>query len=330
MHQAHELPKPPRGRRPRATGEKNGRTSQAPQVVEIPQVVQPSRPAPPSHPPQPPRRAHPQQGPQTPAEASGPRIPPTAETAWRTAEQIAESLRPRIAELWAEVLTRCTDGDQDLAGKVYHVLSGSHLLGELWRDERIDEIHIHGTQVTVCGGHGVHRVPGFPDQATARRAIETIKAARDRTGAVVSTVNGSVVVSRRDGTGPDATALVVGGVVTEEQLAQIEQALRRVQAVTVTGPAARIVVRALASLIPAGSRVFVAAYARLPAGCLTAAVPMEADYVVGVRPGAAAERMAAAGQVGALIANPETQIPTALRFTVSGQSAAPEAGSSPH
>ncbi|MFD0540682.1 hypothetical protein ACFQY7_49665 [Actinomadura luteofluorescens] len=51
---------------------------------------------------------------------------------------------------------------------------------------------------------------------------------------------------------------------------------------------------------------------------------MEADYVLGVRPGAVAEEMAGAGQVGALIANPETQLAAALRFAVTGPSAAPE------
>jgi hypothetical protein len=100
-------------------------------------------------------------------------------------------------------------------------------------------------------------------------------------------------------------------------------ALQHMRAVIVTGPAARIVVRALASLVPAGSRVFLGSYATLPAGCVTAATPMEADYVVGVRPGVLAEEMAAEGQVGGLIANPETRIRVALRFAVSGRSAAP-------
>ncbi|MEU6037487.1 hypothetical protein ABZ801_18970 [Actinomadura sp. NPDC047616] len=260
---------------------------------------------------------------QEPADPGGPGLPPATEPVWVAAERIAQSLRPRMAAIWMEVLTHYTDGDRAMAGRVYDVLSGSHMLGELWRDERVDEVHIQGTEVTVCGRHGVYQVPGFPNLATARRAIETIKASRARTGAVVSRIGGSVVVSRRSGTGLDATALLAGGILTEEQLAQVRRTLEGMGAVTVTGPAARIVVRALASLIPVGSRVYLGAYATLPTGCVTAANAMEADYVVGVRPGAVAEGMAAAGQVGALIANPETRIPTALGFAVSGPSAAP-------
>ncbi|MFC5747738.1 hypothetical protein [Actinomadura rugatobispora] len=255
-------------------------------------------------------------------QSDAPATPLSADQAWLTAERIADSLRPQIPKIWMDLLASRTDGDRVMAGRVYDVLSGTHLLGELWRDESVDEVHIQGTEVTVCGTHGMYQVPGFPSLAAARRAIDTIRASRDRIGAVVSQVGGSVVVSRRTGTRLDTAALLTGGITTEEQLAQIREALVRTRAVTVSGPAARIVVRALATLIPAGSRVYLGAYASLPAGCVTAAHPMEADYVVGVRPGAVAEEMAAAGQVGALIANPETRMPTALRFAVSGQSAA--------
>ena len=243
---------------------------------------------------------------------------------WITAEQIANSLRPRLPQIWLEVLTRHTNGDAAMASKVYNVLNGSHLLGELMRDEKVDEVHVHGTQVTVCGPDGIRQIPGFPTVAAARRAIKVVAASREKTGIVVSKVNDYVMISRRNGVGPTADGLIAGGVVTEEQANQIREALVQMRSVTVTGPAARIVVRALASLIPKGSRVFLGAYATLPAGCVTAASPMEADYVLGVRPGAVAEQMAAAGQVGALIANPETPFEAALQFTITGPSAAPD------
>ncbi|NDU76114.1 hypothetical protein GWI34_26300, partial [Actinomadura sp. DSM 109109] len=252
------------------------------------------------------------------------RVPPPADEDWAVAESIATALRPRVAELWQEVLTRHTDGDPAMASRVYHVLNGTHLLGELLRDETIDEVHVHGTQVTVCGPDGIRQIPGFPNLAASRRAVKTIAASREKRGLVVSKVNDSVVISRRNGTVPNTDALVAGGVVAADQLTRIHEALKQMQAVTVTGPAARIVIRALASLIPEGSRVFVGAYAALPAGCVDAVSPMEADYVLGVRPGAVAEEMAGAGQVGALIANPETRFPAALRFAVTGPSAAPE------
>lgn len=259
--------------------------------------------------------------PRPPSKAKG-RI--AADPDWQAAERLARSLQPRLPDLWLKMLTRHTDGDEAMASRVYNVLSGAHLLGELWRDEQVEEVHIHGTEVTVCGARGVYQVPGFPSLATARRAIEAAKTWRGRSGAVVSRIGNSVVVvSRRPGAGPDAATLVAGEIMTREQLAEVARAVEQMQAVTVTGPAARIIVRSLASLVPAGSRVYLAAYATLPAGCVAAAHPMEADYVIGVRPGETAEEMAATGQLGAIIANPEKQIPAAVRFTVSGQSASP-------
>ncbi|WP_141578183.1 hypothetical protein [Actinomadura sp. WMMA1423] len=291
---------------PSATPAQTPQTAQAPQPTQAPQASQ----AP--------------QAPQEPADGAAPQPPLAADPAWTTAERIATALRPRVAELWLEVLTRHTGGDPAMASRVYHVLNGTHLLGELMRDETIDEVHVHGTQVTVCGAHGIRQIPGFPTLAASRRAVKTIAASREKQGLVVSKVNDSVVISRRNGTAPNTGALVASRVVSADQLARIRGALQQMQAVTVTGPAARIVIRALASLIPEGSRVFLGAYATLPAGCVTAASPMEADYVLGVRPGAVAEEMAGAGQVGGLIANPETQFPAALRFAVTGPSAAPE------
>jgi hypothetical protein len=264
-----------------------------------------------------------QAGVRKPTAAAIPRTPHSADPVWLAAEGIAGSLGSRICELWMEVLTRHTDGDEAMARRVYAVLDGSHLLGELWRDQLIDEVHIQDTEVTVCGRNGMHQVPGFPSTAAAVRAIEVFKASQEARGAVVSRIGGAVVVSRRSGAGPDAAWLLAGGIITEDQLSQIARALQHMRAVTVTGPPARPVVRALASLVPAGSRVFLGAYATLPPGCVTAAGPMEADYVVGVRPGLVAEEMAAQGQLGALIANPETRIREALRFAVSGRSAAP-------
>ncbi|URM99044.1 hypothetical protein LUW76_34560 [Actinomadura madurae] len=251
-------------------------------------------------------------------------VPPSTEPGWLTADRIARSLHPRIHEIWTDVLTRYTDGDEAMARRVYDVLSGFHLLGELWRNTDIDELHIHGTDVTVCGRDGMRPVPGFPDLATAQRAVEAFKGARAYMGAVVSHVGTAVIVSRDRGAGPDASWLLASGIVTDDQLSQVKLAMRHLRAVTVTGPAARIVVRALASLIPAGSRIYLGSYATLPRGCVTAATPLEADFVVGVRPGQVAEEMADEGQVAALIANPERPIRAALRLAVSGPSAAPD------
>jgi hypothetical protein len=258
------------------------------------------------------------------ADTAGPLTPPAADPAWITAAQIADSIRPRMVETYLELLTQYTDGDPVMARKVYDVLGGSHLLGELWRDTSIYEVHIRGTLVTVCNTYGVHDVPGFPNLTTAHRAIETARAAQKEMNVVVTDIGDSVVISRRHGTGLDAAVLVAIGAVTEEQLSQVKRAIERMRAVTVTGPAARIVVRAFASLIPAGSRVFEGPHAVLPAGCVATASPLDADYVVGVRPGLVAEEMAAAGQLGALIANPQTQFRAALQFIVSGRSTAPE------
>lgn len=254
--------------------------------------------------------------------------PPAAEAPvpasdWLAAEEIARSLEPRLLEIWTEALTRHTGGDEAMARRVHDVLSGCHLLGELWRDKSVDEVHVRGTEVTVCGRNGMHQVAGFPDLGTAQRAVEAFRAKQGAQGAVVSRVGDAVVVSRTPAPGPTADWLLAGGVLTEDQLSQVAMALRHMRTVTVTGPAARIVVRALASLIPAGSRVFLGSYVTLPAGCVTAASPMEADYVVGVRPGALAEDMATEGQVGALIANPATRVRAAIRLAVSGPSANP-------
>jgi hypothetical protein len=241
---------------------------------------------------------------------------------WEKAERLADELRPRTAELWLEVLTRFADGDAALAHRVYHVLSGTHLLGELWTDQSISEVHVHGTRVTVCGGTGVREVPGFPSEQTARRAIEAVKAARREMHATVTEVGDSVVVSRTSGAGSTVAALIASGVVTEEQVAGVREALESMQAVIVTGPAAWIIVRAFAPLVPPGSRVFQGPHAVLPPGCLAATDPLDADYVIGVRLGAVAEGMAAAGQVGALMANPETQFTAKVRLVVSGRSSA--------
>ncbi|MFG2247883.1 DNA-directed RNA polymerase I subunit RPA34 [Spirillospora sp. NPDC048823] len=253
------------------------------------------------------------------AEPEGPQAPPD----WVAAEEIARSLEPRLFEIWTEALARHTGGDEAMAGRVHDVLSGCHLLGELWRDESVDEVHVHGTEVTVCGRNGMHRVVGFPDLGTAQRAVEAFRTNQGTQGAVVARVGDAVVVSRTPAQVASADWLLAAGVLTEDQLSQVAMALRHMRTVTVTGPAARIVVRALASLIPAGSRVFLGPYVTLPAGCVTAASPMEADYVVGVRPGALAEDMATEGQVGALIANPATRVRAAIRLAVSGPSANP-------
>ncbi|MEV0662576.1 hypothetical protein ACIBI3_23000 [Actinomadura luteofluorescens] len=309
---------------PFGTGGQAAQTAAPAQSTQTAAPAQPTQSAAPAQATQTAQPSPTAQPSQEPAESSTAQPPPAADPAWATAERIATTLRPRVAELWLEVLTRHTGGDPAMASRVYHVLNGTHLLGELMRDETIDEVHVHGTQVTVCGARGIRQIPGFPNLAASRRAVKTITASREKRGLVVSKVNDSVVISRRNGVVPKTNALVASGVVSGDQLARIRQALQQMQAVTVTGPAARIVLRALASLIPEGSRVFLGAYATLPPGCVTAVSPMEADYVLGVRPGAVAEEMAGAGQVGALIANPETQLAAALRFAVTGPSAAPE------
>lgn len=198
------------------------------------------------------------------------------------------------------------------------------LFGEFWRDDRLNEVHIRGTVITVCGTLGVYDATGFPDLNAARWAIAAIKAAQEDIGAVVTEIGGSVVVRRRYAAGPNTAALVAASVITEEQLSQVKWALGQMKSVTVIGPAAPVVVRSFTSLIPPGSRVFQGPYAVLPAGCVVASSPLDADYVVGVRPGAVAESMAATGQVGALIANPETQFRATVRLIVTGRSAAPK------
>ncbi|MBO2455989.1 hypothetical protein [Actinomadura violacea] len=274
-------------------------------------------------------------GPQRVApQEAGPKVPPVPsggadagpppDPAWVAAERIAASAEARLSETWLEVLMRHTDGDRVLAGRVYQVLRGQHLLGELWLDKRINEVHVRGTRVTVCAADGVYEVPGFPSRASARKAVAAIEGAQAELGAIVTQVGDSYVVSRPYDTGPGAESLLASGVVTQELLDRVRDALQRLQAVTVTGPAARIVVRAFASLVPSGSRVFVGPFMVLPSGCIAAKGPLDADYVTGVRPGSVAEDMAAAGQVGALIANPETQFPAAVRLVVTGRSLAPE------
>ncbi|QKG23256.1 hypothetical protein [Actinomadura verrucosospora] len=259
-----------------------------------------------------------------PAPSGGGDAGPPADPAWVAAERIAASAEARLSETWLEVLMKHTNGDRVLAGRVYQVLRGQHLLGELWLDKRINEVHVRGTRVTVCAADGVYEVPGFPSRASARKAVAAIEGAQAELGAIVTQVGDSYVVSRPYDTGPGAESLVASGVVTQELLERVRDALQRLQAVTVSGPAARIVVRAFASLIPSGSRVFVGPFMVLPSGCIAAKGPLDADYVTGVRPGAVAEDMAAAGQVGALIANPETQFGAAVRLIVTGRSLAPE------
>ncbi|QKG23341.1 hypothetical protein [Actinomadura verrucosospora] len=249
---------------------------------------------------------------------------PGPDPAWVAAERIAATIEARLRETWLEVLMRHTDGDRVLAGRVYQVLHGRHLLGELWLDKRINEVHVRGTRVTVCAADGVYEVPGFPSRASARKAVAAIESTQAELGAIVTQVGDSYVLNRPYDTGPGAESLLSSGVVTQELLERVREALQRLEAVTVTGPAARTVVRAFASLIPSGSRVFVGPFTVLPDGCIAAKGPLDADYVTGVRPGPVAEDMAAAGQVGALIANPETQFPAAVRLVVTGRSLAPE------
>jgi hypothetical protein len=213
-------------------------------------------------------------------------------------------------------------------GRVYAVglqivLNGWPQFGQIWWDERVNEVHIRGTQVSVCGRLGVARVPGFDSLAMAHWAIEAITAAQEEAGAVVTRIGDSVVVSRRQRTSPAPATLIAAGIVTEEQLDQVKTALERTHAVILTGPAAPVLMRSFAVLLPHGSRIFQGPYATMPDWCVAAASPLDADYVVGVRPGATAERMAAMGQIGALIANPETRFEAAVRLRVRGRSSAP-------
>lgn len=249
---------------------------------------------------------------------SGPMPSPEPDKGWENAVQIATSIRPRLGQMWLDVLVRETGGDELTARRVHHVLHGQHLIGELWQDKGITEVHIRGTRVTVVDKHGVREVAGFPSAADARQAVEAVEAAKDRMVAAVTYVGDSVVVSRRDSAPPTVADLVTSGAFTWHQASQVERALARMEAVTVVGPAARVVVRAFAALVPQGSRVYEGPYGVLPAGCVAAPSPLGADYVIGVRPGAPAEPMAAAGQIGALIANPETAFRAAVQFVVSG------------
>ncbi|MFB9830841.1 hypothetical protein [Actinoallomurus acaciae] len=211
-------------------------------------------------------------------------------------------------------------GHADTAGDPT-LLDDVQKFGHLWRDDRVDEIHIRGTQVNVCGTLGVYQVPGFSSLAMAHRAVA---AAREEPGAVITYIGESVVVRRRRRTGPALATLVAAGIVTDEQLAEVRTALERTRSVVLAGPAAPVIMRSFTALLPHGSRVFEGPYAALPTWCVTAESPLDADYVVGVRPGAHAERMVALGQIGALIANPETQFEAAVEFGVRGRSAAPE------
>lgn len=262
--------------------------------------------------------AQPRPGPGAPPE---PRQPADL---WLEAERLADTIRPRLAEAWVDMLTREVGGDRDLARKVFQVLSGTHMLSDLWRDQRVEEIHIHGERVIVSGTRGVWETHGFPSAAAARRAIATIEAKRETLGAVITRIGGSVVVSRARPNGPDAAALVESGVVTQDLVEEVRRALEEVKTVTASGPAARVVMRAFAPLVPSGSRVFQGPLGVLPPGCTAGISPLDADFVVGVRPGKMAEEMAAAGHVGALIANPETEFEAAVELVVSGRSTAPD------
>lgn len=201
-------------------------------------------------------------------------------------------------------------------------LGGWRAFIELWEDEHVAEVHVRGTEVMVYGPRGVRPAPAFADVATARATVEAISAAQEETGATVTRAGGSVVIARRRGGDPTPDDLLATGVMTREQLARVDEALAATRSVTVTGPAAPVIVRTLASLVPAGSRVYEGPFGILPAGCVATTSPLDADYVVGVRPGAVAEEMVAAGQIGGLIANPAASFPAAVRLTVSGRSAA--------
>jgi hypothetical protein len=262
-------------------------------------------------------------------EAIRPYSPVAADLSWVTAERIAEPLAAGFAmspagesTAWLDLLTQRAEGDRDMAGRAYDVLTGWHLLGELWRDERVNEIHIRGTQVTVSGTHGVHEMPGFHDPAAARRAVEAVTGAQAAPDMTVSRIGESVILSRPQRTRPTAADLVADEIISATMLSVVELALARTQSVTVTGAAAPAVMRALASLIPPGSRIFEGPLGVLPPGCVTTASPLDADYVIGVRPGGVAEEMAAEGQIGALIANPKTPFKAVVQLTVSGRTAA--------
>lgn len=253
------------------------------------------------------------------------RRPPPPDPAWDTAERVADALRSQTDTSWLDALSRFTDGDPALTRRVRDVLNGWHLLGELWRDHRVDEVHVRGTLVTVCGTFGIRQVPGFTNAFTAARAVEAFTVEnRDRHDAEVIQVGDSTILRRRVGSGIHGAMLVASSLVTEEQLIQVQQALENMRAVTVSGPAARILMRAFSSFVPAASRIYEGPYALLPAGCVAATSPLDADYVIGVRPGRTAERMAAMGQVGALIANPETRIRAAVRLIAGGRSSQPD------
>jgi hypothetical protein len=315
-------PSEPETKKVRRTKPAKGKQANRPQTVQFeqpksqPQPAEPPEPEP-SQPPQAPRAEQPV------VEVRVAGAAPDADADWLAAERIADSLRPRLSAVWLDLLTRHTEGDRVMARRVYNVLNGFHQLGELWRDRTVNEVHIRGTEVTVYGPLGMRQAPSFSGPAVARRAVEAMTAAQEQADAVVTRLGDSIVVRRRREAAPDAAALVAAGILTEEQLARIREALAALRAVTLTGPAAPVVMRGLATLIPAGSRVFQGAGAVLPPGCIAAKNPLEADYVVGVRPGAVAEDMAAAGQLGALIANPETRFQADLRCTVAGRSTAP-------
>jgi hypothetical protein len=202
------------------------------------------------------------------------------------------------------------------------VLGGWDAFARLWQDEHVTEVHIRGTAMVAYGPRGVRPVAHFADAAAARATIAAIIAVQEETGATVTRAGESVIIARRHGGGLTPDDLLAAGVVTKEQLTAVEEALAATRSVTVTGPAAPVIVRTLASLIPAGSRVYEAPFGTLPAGCVAAASPLDADYVVGVRPGTVVEEMAAAGQIGALIANPAAPYAAAVCLTVSGRSAA--------
>ncbi|GLZ08366.1 hypothetical protein Acsp03_58320 [Actinomadura sp. NBRC 104412] len=280
-----------------------------------------------------PASVRPAQWPAPPTAASAPSAP--SSPSWEAAERLYHSLRGHFTARPADVvdgprraaglkaLIGPAQGDSGLAAKVHDLLNGWHLLGELWRDPDVEEIHIRGTEVIVCGSSGVREIPGFGAIDAARRAVEAVIVSSDDAGAVLTESGGSIIVSRRNVGPTDTAALVDAGVVTRQQISEVERTLRDLSAVTLTGPAAWVVLRAFASLIPPGSRIFLGPFGVLPRGCVAAVSPLCADYVVGVRLGGEAEEMAAAGQIGALIANPRTPFTTGVRYTVSGRFAAP-------
>lgn len=279
----------------------------------------PPAPAPRPQPPAPAERTT-----AAPVAANGSAARPAADQAWLEAERVAGTIRPRLAEAWIDMLTREVGGDRDLARKVFQVLAGMHVLTDLWRDRRVEEIHVNGTRVTVSGTQGVREVPGFHNAAAARQAIAAVEAKQETLGAVVTHAGDSVVVGRARHNRPDAAALIDSGVVTQDLVDEVGRALEEVRAVTVSGPAAWVVMRAFAPLIPSGSRVFQGPLAVLPPGCVAATSPLDADYVLGVRPGTVAEEVAAAGHVGALVANPKRRFEAAVELVVSGRSTAPD------